>query len=307
MSVYTQVETEVLAALLARFELTLEQAEAARHGIENSTFLIRARSPAGALRPVVLTVFEQFDGDTLLPYLDLLATLAAANLPVPAALTDQYGQRLLELAGKPTVLVPWLPGRHCFEPGPEHCRQIGALLAGLHQQPPTAGRTLPGERQRLAELAHHLCRLNDTDVIHAHQLLDQWARVAPGETLIHGDLFRDNALFDERGQLTGVLDFYNACLERPEYDLAVALNDWAVAVDGRPVPRREAALMAGYRDAGGHWDDQVLALALAVAALRFWLSRLVGPVSEESEGEGSKDPAEFARIFGYRFSALGER
>ena len=50
----------------------------------------------------------------------------------------------------------------------------------------------------------------------------------------------------------------------------------------------------------------VMALALAVAALRFWLSRLAGPVSGESEGQGSKDPAEFARIFGYRFNALGD-
>jgi homoserine kinase type II len=65
-------------------------------------------------------------------------------------------------------------------------------------------------------------------------------------------------------------------------------------------------LLAGYRDGGGEWDESVLALALAVAALRFWLSRLAGPVSGESEGQGSKDPAEFARIFGYRFNALGD-
>ena len=86
----------------------------------------------------------------------------------------------------------------------------------------------------------------------------------------------------------------------------MALNDWAVAPDGRPVPRRQGALLGGYRDGGGEWDESVLALALAVAALRFWLSRLAGPVSGESEGQGSKDPAEFARIFGYRFNALGD-
>jgi homoserine kinase type II len=41
-----------------------------------------------------------------------------------------------------------------------------------------------------------------------------------------------------------------------------------------------------------------------VAALRFWLSRLAGPVSEHSEGQGSKDPEEFARIFQWRIAAL---
>ena len=137
-------------------------------------------------------------------------------------------------------------------------------------------------------------------------MLAHWRDIEPGDTLIHADLFRDNALFDRQGRLTGVLDFYNACLERPEYDLAVALNDWAVASDGRPVPRRQGALLAGYRDGGGEWDESVLALALAVAALRVWLSRLAGPGAGGAGGQGSQAPADFAGAFGYRFDALGD-
>ncbi|MEQ8259025.1 MAG: phosphotransferase [Alcanivorax sp.] len=306
MSVYTRVDDRDLAALLADYALRLEDAQAARHGIENSTFLIDARAGDDSPRAVVLTVFEQFDGDALAPYLALLATLAAAGLPVPAALVDRHGQRLRQVAGKPAVLVPRLPGEHCFEVGSEHCRQVGALLAALHRQPAEAGAALPDERERLQSLGIHLCRLNDDDQHRAETVLRRWRDIPATRTLIHGDLFRDNALFDAEGRLTGVLDFYNACLERPEYDLAVALNDWAVAPDGRPVPRRQGALLGGYRDGGGEWDESVLALALAVAALRFWLSRLAGPVSGESEGQGSKDPEEFARIFGYRFNALGQ-
>ncbi len=49
-----------------------------------------------------------------------------------------------------------------------------------------------------------------------------------------------------------------------------------------------------------------MAEPLAAAALGLWLSRLGGPVAGESEGQGSKDPAEFARIFGYRFNAVGD-
>ena len=78
MSVYTRVDDRDLAALLADYALRLEHAQAARHGIENSTFLIDARAEDGGPRAVVLTVFEQFDGDALAPYLELLATLAAA-------------------------------------------------------------------------------------------------------------------------------------------------------------------------------------------------------------------------------------
>lgn len=305
MSVYTQVGQEELAGLLDRYGLAPDRAEAALHGIENSTYLIDARNADGEPRRVVLTVFEQFEADALMPYLDLLANLSAATLPVAAPLRDRRGHWLQFVQGKPTVLVPRLPGHHCFQPQISHCHQVGALLARLHRQPPGVAKTLLGERQRLEALSPHLYRLSDDDTGHANLLLERWSRIPAGKTLIHGDLFRDNVLFDEQGQLTGVLDFYNACTERPEYDLAVALNDWGVATDGRPVPKREAALLAGYRDGGGRWDDGVLRLAMAVAALRFWLSRLAGPVSDESEGQGSKDPSEFARIFGYRFNALG--
>lgn len=307
MSVYTRLDDDELSSLLAEYDLRLEASKAAPHGIENSTWLISARDQGGAPRPVVLTVFERFSEATLSPYLTLLTTLARGGLPVPAPLTDRAGHCMRQVAGKPAVLVPWLSGRHCFRPEAEHCRQVGAMLAALHRQPADSARALPNERARLADFAEHLCRLGDDDRRHARRLLRYWRKVPPGDAVIHGDLFRDNVLFNESGRLTGVLDFYNACLERPEYDLAVALNDWAVSAEGRPVPRREAALLAGYRDAGGVYEAGVLELALVVAALRFWLSRLVGPVSGDAEGQGSKDPAEYSRIFGYRFEALSER
>ena len=84
----------------------------------------------------------------------------------------------------------------------------------------------------------------------------------------------------------------------------MTLNDWCVDSNGKPVAAREQALLEGYREHGGQLDDSLLLEALAVAALRFWLSRLAGPVSEHSEGQGSKDPEEFARIFQWRNGAL---
>ena len=48
-----------------------------------------------------------------------------------------------------------------------------------------------------------------------------------------------------------------------------------------------------------------LPLALAIAALRFWLSRLGAETpGEEVIGQGSKDPAEFEVLFPLRACAL---
>src|SRR4029078_4020551 len=44
---------------------------------------------------------------------------------------------------------------------------------------------------------------------------------------IHGDLFRDNVLF-EGERLAGILDFYFAGCDAWLYDIGVGLNDWCV-------------------------------------------------------------------------------
>jgi homoserine kinase type II len=113
--------------------------------------------------------------------------------------------------------------------------------------------------------------------------------------IIHADLFRDNALF-HGDELTGVIDFYNACSGPLLYDLAVVANDWCRS-QCKPDPalttsflhayQLERRLERGERDA---WP-----LMLRFAACRFWISRLLGcyPVSPDRP---SKDPMEFRQI-----------
>ncbi|MDX1803079.1 MAG: homoserine kinase [Alcanivorax sp.] len=303
MSVYTPLSHAQLDQTLQRYGFHLDSFQAASHGIENSTFLIDARDGHNQPQPLVLTLFEQLDADQLHPYLALLQRLDQQGLPVPAPLRDRSGQCLLQLAGKPAMLMPRLPGHHEFQVDNGQCQQIGGWLARLHACPTAGLPALPGERQRLTTLAGQLPRLPDTLRPVAHTLLQRWQALPSGDTLIHGDLFRDNVLWQD-GAIGALLDFYNACLDRPEYDLAVTLNDWCVDAKGMPLAQAQQALLTGYQQAGGRYQPTLLPLALAVAALRFWLSRLAGPVATDSEGQGSKDPQEFARIFQQRLAAL---
>lgn len=303
MSVYTPLSHQQLAAVLNGYGFQLRDYRAASHGIENSTFLIEAEDRQPSPVALVLTVFESLTHDTLAPYLQLLQQLAGEGLPVPAPLVAETGTPLITVAGKPAVLMPRLPGTHDFAVDPDRCRQVGALLARLHQCDTSTLPPLPSERERLQQLSAWLDHLPPNRQDTARQLLHDWLRQPAGHTLIHGDLFRDNLLWQDR-QIHALLDLYNACLDHREYDLAVALNDWCVDARGKPLPEREQALLDGYRQQGGKVDTTLLLEALAVAALRFWLSRLAGPVSEHSEGQGSKNPEEFARIFQWRIEAL---
>src|SRR5690606_8726701 len=119
------------------------------------------------------------------------------------------------------------------------------------------------------------------------------------------DLFRDNALF-ANDRLSGLLDFYNACHDVPVYDLAVAINDWCVDAHGQPLPTHQHAILEGYRSVRPltSKDLELLPEALAIAALRFGLSRLAGRQQSAIAGQGSKDPQELARLYRLRRRAL---
>ena len=116
--------------------------------------------------------------------------------------------------------------------------------------------------------------------------------------VIHGDLFRDNVLF-EGDRLTGLLDFHHAAVGYLIYDLAVAANDWCSLPDGRLNASQANALLAAYHRIRPLTDTELAAFPdfMAYAALAFWLSRL-SAASKARSGlpVRVKDPDEFRRI-----------
>lgn len=304
MSVFTQLDTGTIEAVIAPLALTLDNASAATHGIENSNYLLRCRDVSGNAVGLVLTLFEQRPAQALPWYRELLTTLNARHLPVAAPITVA-GKTILHVADKQAFLVPWLPGEHVFTVNPNQCHAIGALLKSLHQCPLPKGPSPHSERQQLGTLATQLADLPNEETNAARTVLDAWERQQGPRCLIHADLFRDNVLF-QGDRPSGLLDLYNACEDLPVYDLAVALNDWCTnesgALAGTLDSPRHAALLAGYGAASTtHHITEALPLALTVAALRFYLSRRAAQQNAaqnpNAEGMVSKDPEPFRQMF----------
>ncbi|HEX5801540.1 MAG TPA: homoserine kinase [Azospira sp.] len=283
MSVFTSVSREQLADWLRAYDLGAPTALVGiAEGVQNSNFFVDTERGRH-----VLTLFENVDPAQLPFYLDLMAHLAAHDIPCPAPRPARDGRLLGELNGRPAALFSRLAGRSVTQPTPAHCAAAGAALARLH----LAGRDFPapphprGRRWVETTAARLLPRLpaDDAELL-ADEVAQQGAVAAALPAgVIHADLFRDNVLFVDDGdaagsapRIGGLLDFYFAGHGEFLFDLAIVANDWCGTDDGGLDAGLLQALLAAYHARRpltaaecAAWPQQ-----LRAAALRFWLSRL---------------------------------
>ena len=277
-------------------------------GIENSIYRVWADAD-GAEASYVLTLFEHAAREEVLPVLELSLALARRGVPSVGPLLGARGI-LGTLRGKPACLVPYVEGEVVWSPSPAHLEALGRVLAGFH----LAGADLSFRGggahtvEVLTALAEGLARrLAGTDAETARLLVSEAEHQRSVENpdlpcgVIHGDLFRDNVLFERGGStVRALLDFHLAERGPWVYDLAVVLCDagWAdTGVSGESA----RALLRGYRPVRPLEPAEVDALPayLRRAALRFLCLRLEHALRalegvEHMVSGSSKDPAEYA-------------
>ncbi|NOZ55078.1 MAG: homoserine kinase [Gammaproteobacteria bacterium] len=319
MSVYTSVTQSQLECFLSNYDVgSLVAFEGISAGIENTNYFVE--SSAGHY---VLTLFEALSLSELPYFLNLMAFLNEHGIPCahPIAAKDGYYSR--ELNNKPATLVQRLQGSSVEVTSVAHCQAIGAVLGKMHrvsegfdgarnnsrgfQWRNTAAKTLlplmfkkrckkPCQDQgdsQVPEIENDMRVLEEE--LH-RQSLYHFSDLPQG--VIHADLFRDNALFSGEN-LTGVIDFYYACNDMLLYDVAVAVNDWCVQQDGSLDFYKAKQLLMNYHAERplSAIERRAWPLMLRVAALRFWLSRLMDLYfPREGEITQSKDPVVFKYI-----------
>jgi homoserine kinase type II len=212
---------------------------------------------------------------------------------------------------KPTWLFNRLPGAHPTQPSPEQCRQIGEALAKLHELSTTARyqRVNPYSASWANNaLGTVIGDLNSADAKCLSNTVERYVNYSNEELprgIIHGDLFRDNALF-EGEKLSGVIDFYHACDDYLVQDIAITLNDWCrknypegnSENNSENIPESSAddsvrvnALLDGYQSVRTLLPAEQAALGLfrEFGAMRFALTRLLGGRADNPV----KNPREF--------------
>ena len=310
MSVFTPVSEVQLSDWLKRYSVgnpTLLEPIAA--GIENTNYFVTTSHGR-----YVLTLFEKLTAKELPFYLNLMAHLARHGIPCPAPIADLADQYLGELNGKPAALVTRLAGASVLQPGKSECGQLGALLARMH----LAGRSYPGflENPRGPRwwkgTVPHVREFLETkqrallDAEMAFQAQHRFPELPRGP--VHGDLFRDNVLFDA-GRLSGLIDYYFAGVDVFLFDVAVCANDWCLvdpALDRSFDMRRAAAFLSEYAAVRPFTpaEREAWPALLRAAALRFWLSRLYDfHLPRSGELVHAHDPEHFREILALRAAA----
>ncbi len=310
MSVYTTVTPEELSGWLKQYSLgTLVELRGIASGIENTNYFVTTSHGR-----YVLTLFERLSAADLPYYINLMAHLAHHGIPCPSPIATLQNDYLNRLKGKPACLVSCLKGASITAPAPDHCAQVGEMLANMH----LAGSSYPaalanprGPAWWRATAPKIMPKLNPDEAALLKEELRFQALYRHDELprgVIHADLFRDNALFDN-GILAGVIDFYYACNDAWLYDLAIAVNDWCVTEHGAIDAVRTQAMIEAYHAVRplsaierGAWP-----VMLRAGALRFWLSRLYDfHYPRPGELTHAKDPDHFKRILSSHIAKQGE-
>jgi homoserine kinase type II len=309
LAVFTEVSEDEAGALLRALNLgELRSLRGIQSGIENTNYFVTAQDVLGQ-REFVLTVFERLTFEQLPFYLHLMKHLAQHGIPVPDPAADRNGDILHTLRGKPAAVVNKLEGGHELAPTPDHCAQVGAMLARMHlvgreynrRQPNLRG--LPWWNETvpvvLPFVTPEQAALLRGELAFQNHVAAGSAYAALPRGPIHADLFRDNVMFQE-GRLTGFFDFYFAGVDSWLFDIAVCLNDWAVDLPtGRHDPERARAFVRAYAQVRplSAAERQLLPAMLRAGALRFWVSRLWDyHLPREASLLKPHDPTHFERV-----------
>jgi len=317
MSVFTSVSISQLQTWLQDYDIgELMELKGISSGITNTNYFVTTQSHDNHNK-FVLTLFEHNSLEELPYFIDLMSHLASHGIPCPKPIADKAGACLHTLNGKPAVLISCLSGHDVEVPNVLQCAAVGAVLAKMHiagqsfelEFPQYDSHNQRGADWRVKTAARVLPHLvtEDQQLLNAALLFQaEFDTTKLPMGVIHADLFRDNVLFDGN-EIGGLIDFYYACHDVLAYDLAIAVNDWCVCVDGSLDVSRLEAMLNAYQAVRPFTSAEYVAwpALLRIAALRFWLSRLHDQIYPQAgELTHAKDPKHFQRILKLRTSLI---
>jgi homoserine kinase type II len=319
VGVFTQLGRAELAEVAAAFALgTVERHATIAAGTINSNFSVETDRGRFFVR-----VNEGKAEVDVAWEARLVQALAAGGVVTPPPVLARDGRPYAPLAnetGQWVSVFPWREGPHLApqEVTAERAAQLGAALAHLHRvglELPTTWRrgSIYDHDHLVARYARFASNVDPALATATALLGEELAAVTEAaairrratQGIIHGDLFRDNVLWDG-GEVTAILDFEQASGGSLAYDLAVCINDWCWT--GTPEIALARALLDGYQRIRplSASDREALPIEVRAAAARFTITRITDVYLARVTNPEKDFRAFLARVEAWRGPALGQ-
>ncbi len=281
MAVYTEVSADEIADFVANYDIGQAISfKGIAEGVENSNYLLATTQAS-----YILTLYEKrVNADDLPFFIGLMDHLSDKGIACPTPIHDKSGSALNTLCGRPAAIISFLQGMSIRRSTPDHCYQLGHILAQMHAATADFEITRPNSlsvsgwqeligkcRDRADTVSPGLAGLIEAEF---NALSSQWPTDLPSG-VIHADLFPDNVFF-LGDTLSGIIDFYFACNDFLAYDIAICINAWCFEADGDFNATKARQILAGYNSVRPLTKPEIEALPLFCrgSALRFLLTRL---------------------------------
>lgn len=306
MAVWTKVSLNDANHWLQSRKLGTAKAIASvEEGVEDSIYKLTMDNGTAAC----LRLFERTEATGALT---IAARLAETGLPTCPPIADHNGHIQVPLKGKAAALFPWIEGVSEAMPTLDHIYAIGAFMGRMAQESMKLGESWQRENPRgwdwfvetastiYTALPHDERNVLESEIDVQWQFWKRPDIAAIPHGAIHGDLFRNNVLFDRDGKLAAVLDWGFSASNQPLiYDLAIVANDWCLQDGSSQLDTtRLDALMRGRASVMPLTETEKTAwpMALRMAALRFYLSRALDYHFPRDPDGKTLDPAHFYKI-----------
>jgi homoserine kinase type II len=280
MAVLTSIDAGDARALAAEYDLgEVEALDGIPAGSVNSNFALEV-----AGRRVFLRLYEEQDFAGAERETAMLERIAASGVPTPPPLRRLDGRLVSRVRGKPAALFPWRTGAMRCQASvtAADTRSVGEALARFH----VAARDEVAQRGRFGfeDLRRRIDGIAGASAASFSALAPELlARLEEAHRardtslpagLMHGDLFRDNVLWDADGRLSALLDFESACAGTLAYDLMVSVLAWCVGDDFDA--RLATAMREGYESVRplSEAERRGLCAEACFGALRFTVTRI---------------------------------
>ena len=244
-------------------------------------------------RKLVLKVWDGRSLEEVEYILSVTTYLSDHGVPTPSPIAFDDGGLMRVKDGLAWTLLPFFEGKW-LEPTPSSLYSLGRAQAMLHAVTPpdfmgsdfSMGHKLFEEMFSIADERGEWTGFLTMLKSESEALRGRFDGLPRG--VIHGDLFPDNVLESEEGDVS-ILDFEEVCHDLLAFDLVMTFVGFGWE-NGEPVAERWDSILDGYQSIRALGDDELDALpdlhrlaTLCIAAWRYWQFVINMPGTEHTD------------------------